>query len=231
LLHSCHDFTSPRKSEKPCFVMGEDATLALKRSILLRKRMRADVLNQCELAIDSHSMRASCIWFCGGMLEESGWYKCENILHLYLLPNIDRNRWLRQETLKRWRPQSSVSTSFVPIFVLPRQTCDTARCRDRNVFRWYQWYEVVRARRLDRWGWTLCWRVDRGRRRSCGCMLTMSRFTNFFQRTMAGCHEVQTRSLSLLLFVHRRLSRGPWTRAGTRSEWVRKVGDPFLASG
>ena len=63
LLVSCQELVLPRKSAKPCFVMGEVATLVLKRSILLRKRMRAEFLNQCELAMDSQSMRASCIWF------------------------------------------------------------------------------------------------------------------------------------------------------------------------
>jgi hypothetical protein len=28
---------------------------------LFKKRMRAEFLNQCELAMDSHSIRASCI--------------------------------------------------------------------------------------------------------------------------------------------------------------------------
>lgn len=35
---------------------------SLKRSTLLRKRMRADFASQCEFAIDSQSIRASFIW-------------------------------------------------------------------------------------------------------------------------------------------------------------------------
>lgn len=44
-------------------LIGIVAIFVLKRSILFRKRMRAEFLNQCELAIDSQSIRASCIWF------------------------------------------------------------------------------------------------------------------------------------------------------------------------